>query len=308
MRFTIKQLEYFVATGETGSIKLAAEKIAISQPSISSAISHLEKELQVQLFVRHHARGLSLTPIGKRILREAKLFLRQGESLYSVAGQLQNTIQGRLSVGFMLTLAPMIAPELSQSFSSRNPLVLIDMMDDSHEGLLDKLRNVEIDAVISYNLLIPDDVDFQPLTDLPPKVLISSRHPLSKRKQLTLEELADEPMVFLDLPISNSYFYALFDQIGIAPNIKARSGNPEIVRTMVANGYGYSIVNVRPKNMTALDGKKLVSIKLMGNHKPMQIGVMTLKHNNKPKLLEEFVKHCCKMISANGIPGMSSID
>ena len=91
MRFTIKQLEYFVATGETGSIKIAAEKIAISQPSISSAISYLERELQVQLFVRHHAQGLSLTPIGKRIMREAKQFLRQGEAIYSVANELQNS-------------------------------------------------------------------------------------------------------------------------------------------------------------------------------------------------------------------------
>jgi len=308
MRFTIKQLEYFVATGETGSIKLAAEKIAISQPSISSAISHLEKELQVQLFVRHHAQGVSLTPIGKRIMREAKLFLRQGESLYSIAGELQNTVQGRLSVGFMVTLAPMIAPKLSQGFSSKNPRVLIEMLDDSHEGLLDKLRKVEIDAAISYNLLIPDDVDFQPLTDLPPKVLISSSHPLSKRKELALEELVDEPMVFLDLPISNNYFHSLFDQVGLVPDIHFRSGNPEVVRTMVANGYGYSIVNVRPKNMTALDGKKLAAIKLKGSHKPMQIGVMSLKHNNKPKILEEFVGYCCNMISAAGIPRMSSID
>jgi len=81
MRFTIKQLEYFVAAGEVGSIKEAATKIAISQPSISSAISHLESELQLQLFVRHHAQGLSLTSSGRRIFNEAKLLLKQGEGL-----------------------------------------------------------------------------------------------------------------------------------------------------------------------------------------------------------------------------------
>jgi len=62
MIFTLKQLEYFVAAGERGSITFAAEKVNISQPSISAAITHLEAEFGVQLFIRHHAQGLSLTP------------------------------------------------------------------------------------------------------------------------------------------------------------------------------------------------------------------------------------------------------
>jgi len=152
MRFTIKQLEYFVATGEAGSIKLAAEKIAISQPSISSAISHLETELQVQLFVRHHAQGLSLTSSGKRIMREAKLFLRQGESLYSVASELKNEVHGRLSVGCMITLAPMVAPQLGHSFMIKTPGAELNMYECSHEELLRMLNQVEIDAAITYDL------------------------------------------------------------------------------------------------------------------------------------------------------------
>ena len=110
MRITLKQLEYFVAAGEMSSIKLAAMRINISQPSISSAISHLEREFGVQLFVRHHAQGLALTSSGKTMLREAKLMLRQAQGLYTIAGELNNEMRGRLSVGCMITLAPMIAP------------------------------------------------------------------------------------------------------------------------------------------------------------------------------------------------------
>lgn len=64
MRFTFRQLEYFVATGESGSIRLASERIHVSQPSISTAISQLEREFGLTLFVRQHAQGLSLTPAG----------------------------------------------------------------------------------------------------------------------------------------------------------------------------------------------------------------------------------------------------
>ena len=306
MRFSIKQLEYFVATGETGSIKIAAEKIAISQPSISSAISYLERELQVQLFVRHHAQGLTLTPIGKRIMREAKQFLRQGEAIYSVANELQNSVRGNLSVGCMVTLAPMIAPQLAHGFSDLNPDVNLSIFDDSHEGLLARLHKVEIDAAISYNLLTPEDVVFEPLANLPPQVLLSVDHPLAESEKLSLTNLIDEPMIFLDLPLSNNYFQSLFENMGLRPRIHARSSNPEVVKTMVANGYGFTIANVKPKSMMSLDGKKLTSIPLKGNHKPMEIGVMTLKQDSKPKILTEFEDYCRRVITETNIPGMST--
>ena len=68
MRYTLRQIEYFIATAETGSITLASERVNISQPSISTAIAHLEEELGTQLFVRRHAQGLSLTSAGRLLL------------------------------------------------------------------------------------------------------------------------------------------------------------------------------------------------------------------------------------------------
>lgn len=79
MRFSFRKLEYFVAAGETGSITLASERIHISQSAVSTAITQLERELGVQLFVRLHAQGLSLTPAGRKLLRDAKNLLAQAE-------------------------------------------------------------------------------------------------------------------------------------------------------------------------------------------------------------------------------------
>src|SRR5918998_3955740 len=98
MRYTLRQLEYFIAAGEAGSITLASERIHISQPSISTAISHLEKELGVQLFIRHHAQGLSLTPIGRELLREAKSLVAQAERLFSLASEREGQVRGSLAL------------------------------------------------------------------------------------------------------------------------------------------------------------------------------------------------------------------
>jgi len=81
VKFTFRQLGYFIAAAETGSITAASQRASISQPAISTAISHIERELDVQLFLRHHAQGLSLTPAGRALLREAKQLLKQAEGL-----------------------------------------------------------------------------------------------------------------------------------------------------------------------------------------------------------------------------------
>lgn len=304
MRFTIRQLEYFVATAEAGSIKLSSERINISQPAISSAISHLENELGVQLFVRHHARGLTLTPPGKRILREAKLLIRQASGLYALAGELTGEIRGPLSVGCLTTLAPMVLPELVHAFSKSHPDVSLSVVEGDPRRLVECLRAVEIDMAISYDLMIPDDIAYEPLVSLPPQVLLAGDHRFAGRKSLRLKDLAGEGMILLDLPYSRQYFLDLFETEGLEPNIHARSENQEVIRTMVANGFGFTIVNVRPRNLTARDGRELVSVPLKGRHKAMTIGMMSLRQDRKPRVVDAFEAHCRSMISSKGVPGM----
>ncbi|MGB7205031.1 MAG: LysR family transcriptional regulator [Anderseniella sp.] len=305
MRFTFKHLEYFVAAAEVGSIKLASERINISQPSISSAISHLERELDLQLFVRHHAQGLALTSAGKRMMREARLLLRQGESLYDVANELQNELTGRLTVGCMITLAPVMAPELCKLFMQTHPRVHIDILEGSHEELLRSLSQVEIDIALSYDLAATDEMVFEPLAELGPQVLVSAKSPLARRDEISLKELADHPMVLLDLPYSAQYFLSLFEGVGLKPNVVAKSRNQDIIRTMVANDYGFTILNSRPKNLVAMDGRKLKVIKLAEHLRPTRIGFMTLASAAKPRLLTVFEDHCRKVITKDNIPGMS---
>ena len=75
-------------------------------PSISTAISNLETELGVELFIPHHAQGISLTPAGRRLLIEAKSLLAQASHLYDVVSEVTELVRGQLSVGCMVPLAP----------------------------------------------------------------------------------------------------------------------------------------------------------------------------------------------------------
>ena len=75
-RFTLKQLKYFVTVVETESIAEASRQLHIAQPSISIAIKNLESTFEQQLFIRHHAQGVSLTSCGRRFYEKAKELLR----------------------------------------------------------------------------------------------------------------------------------------------------------------------------------------------------------------------------------------
>jgi DNA-binding transcriptional LysR family regulator len=74
--YNLRQLKYFVTTADCGSVAEASRKLYIAQPSVSTAIKHLEESFGVQLFIRHHAQGVSLTPSGSRFYRKALELLR----------------------------------------------------------------------------------------------------------------------------------------------------------------------------------------------------------------------------------------
>jgi DNA-binding transcriptional LysR family regulator len=304
MRYTLRQIEYFIATAETGSITLASERVNISQPSISTAIAHLEEELGTQLFIRRHAQGLSLTSAGRLLLVEAKRLVEQAEYIYSVASEVGERVRGQLSLGCFITLAPMVMPELSHSFTSSYPEARIIQTVADHEQLLQRLLNAELDVAITYDLLIPDEYEFLPLASLPPHVVVSEAGPLSCHAAFSLQELAREPLILLDLPISREYFLGMFMKEGIEPNIGARSTHQDVIRTMVANGYGYTLANVRPRCELALDGRRVSRVRLSGDHRPMVIGVLTLAQRRKSLLVDAFAQHCRLLVSDASIPGM----
>jgi DNA-binding transcriptional LysR family regulator len=308
LRYTLRQLEYFIAAGETGSITLASERVHISQPSISTAISHLERELGVQLFIRHHAQGLSLTSVGRSLLFEAKKVVTQAEMLYVSASEAQGQIRGSLSLGCMVTLAPMLAPELTHSFTTVYPTTRVRLVEGNQKELLEGLRRSEVDIALTYDLQITDDIVFSPFARLPPHVLLSDVHPLAQRSALTLKELESEPLILLDLPLSQDYFLSLFVNEGVSPNIVIRSSHQEVIRTMVANGHGYSLFNVRPRSDYALDGRKVVRVRLAGDHRPMAVGCATLKALAQTQLVRAFEAHCQAFISDNYIAGMAAPD
>ena len=305
MQFTLKQLAYFVAAGEAGSILRAAENIHVSQPSISNAIAHLEDVFQIQLFIRHHAQGMSLTTGGGQIMDRAKALLRDAEELKSFAGKLSDQIFGSISVGCFIPLAPIVTPELCLGFMRSHDGVEVNVSEGNQAELLSKLKKGAIDLALTYDLQLDSDIAFTPLAELKPYVLLAADHRFAGRKSIPLTEVAEERFIFLDLQLSNTYFMSLFDSHNIKPRIFARTRHIEVQRSLVARGYGYSLGNVRPINQKSLDGSDLKYVPLSGFNPGLTLGIATLATIKKTIVVDSFSQFCRQQISTEKIPGMA---
>lgn len=307
VRFTLRQLEYFVAVGDAGSIAQAATRVNVSAPSISTAISQLENEFGLSLFIRKHAHGVSLTPAGNELLKHARKLLSDARHLNSMAGNISGNICGPLRVGCLLTFAQLVLPSLRRDFETKHPEVRVKQLELHQLEIFNHLRQAKIDVALSYDLDIPNDLDFLPLLELPPYALVSTTHPLAGLPSVSITDLQNYPMVLLDLPHSNSYFTSLFSQIGAKPIIAERTKDMAVMRSLVANGFGYSIANIRPQNDQSPDGKKLRFIPLTGNLRPMRLGIITHDAAHVTLTIEAFIEHCKNSISGGSIAGLNIV-
>jgi DNA-binding transcriptional LysR family regulator len=304
LRFTLRQLEYLVAVAEAGSIAAAAGRVNVSAPSISAAIAQIEAEFGLQLFVRRHAHGLTLTPGGHTFVGQARVVLVAAEALNGLASDLAGTVRGPLAVGCLRTFAQLVLPELRRRFELQHPDVRVRQYELDHAGILARLRAAEIDVGLTYDLSIPSDVDFEPLADLPPLVMLPAGHPLAGRPVLAPEDLVAEPMVLLDLPYSSDYFLSVFAKAGLRPRIAERTRDIAVVRSLVANGFGYSLANARSPSDLAPDGKRLAFVPLGGGIRPMRLGLALARGPHRRATVGAFAAHCRGVIRAEGVPGL----
>ena len=306
-RFTLRQLEYFVAVGHAGSVAAAAEAVNVSSPSISAALAQLEGVLGMPLFVRRRAQGLSLTQGGRQLMAQAERVLAEAEAMMGLAGDIAGEVRGPLAVGCLLTFAQIVVPGLRRGFESLYPEVAVRQRELDQEGIFAALRRAEIDIALSYDMDIPTDLVFVPLLPLAPYAMMAPDHPLAARATVTPEELRVHPMILLDLPHSSDYFLSFFDRAG-APLVAERTRDMAVLRSLVANGYGYSIANIRPVSGRAPDGKSLCFVPLDGPVAPMQLGLVMAKGADSVLTVRAFVEHARGYLTGGAVPGITEME
>ncbi len=301
IQYTFRQATYFVAAADHGSIAEAAEALNISQPSVSSAIAKLEDLLGIQLFIRHHAQGVSLTPAGQRMVVEMRALLAHATDVRNSAERLGEDIAGDFNVGCFLTIASFYMPGLIRSFESAYPETRIRLNEGMQTDLIESLEAGQFEQAVVYDVDLPEGLETEVLADFPPYVLLTEDHTLAGKKSIRLGELIEEPMVLLDMQPSSRYFTTLFIHLGFEPDIHFRTPSFETVRSLVANGFGYSVLVTRPAGNLSYDGKRLVTIPVADDVPQARVVLARMAGTRPTRFAQAFATVCKNHFSAAAV-------
>ncbi|SDV51557.1 LysR family transcriptional regulator [Chitinasiproducens palmae] len=308
--FTLRQLRYFVTTVEAGSVAEASRQLYIAQPSISNAIKSLEDGFGVKLFIRHHAQGVSLTPAGARFHRKAQELLRMAHEFEQNALADNDVVTGQIDIGCFETVAPLYLPQLIAGFRKCYPGVNIRIRDGDQQELVQGLTAGTFDLAFLYDHDLDGTIATEPL--MPPQkpyVLLPENHRFAGQTQVSLRDICAEPMILLDVQPSRTYFVSLFHELGLTPNIVFGSPSIEMVRGMVGQGFGFSILVTRPHAECTYDGKKVVGIEISESVAPSGLVSARLGRGQLTKPAQLFVDFCRARLAGLDQPeaGPSSI-
>lgn len=240
--FTLRQLAYLVAAAEAGTIVGAAAQMYVSPSTMSDAITELERLMGARLCVRRKAQGLTLTSAGIRAVADARALLANANELYVALSAGPDELVGPLAVGCFPTIAPTVLPPFLNDFSALHPKVEIEIVEAPLGSLVELLDSGRLDVAIVYDAYIPGHSARQKLFALPPHVILGTGHRLADAPFVRLEDLIEDDFIMFDAPPSTEHALSIFAERGLKPHIRHRTGNPDVVRTLVGNGVGYGML------------------------------------------------------------------
>ncbi|MEP5758787.1 MAG: LysR family transcriptional regulator [Litoreibacter sp.] len=291
MRYTLRQLAYFVAASDCGSISNAARMMNVSQPSISNAIIQLEKQFSVSLFLRRNSSGVRLTPSGELLLREARSVLAHAGDFEALATSVLNDVTGEIRVACFVNIAPVYMASITRQFQEKYPGAHIDLMIGNQQQVFDAIDSGRYELGLTFDLEIPSDYRIDTLATFPPKLILPIEHRFSQAQSVHLKDMLNEPFIYLDLPHSSHYFFSLFSKQSLQLERTVAVSSFETIRSFVGNKLGFSVLNLMPKNQRNYDGTRVQYVPLKGTHQPLTLCAISLKQNIYRRSTLAFIDH-----------------
>lgn len=288
----LRQLLYFLTAVERGSMTAAATQLHVSQSAISLAIAELERRLGVSLLVRHPTKGLALTSAGTAIVPSARALLGHASELQATARSISQGLEGDLVVGCASTMAPFVMPGLLDGFRKLHSGVRVDFIEGSTPELAEQVRSGVCELALLYQLQPLRGTDTEVLRTIRPSLLTYPGNPLAEADSVGLADLVAQPLILLDHPPSLEYYTTVLSQAGVTPEVRFRTTSFEMARSLVARGFGSSLLLQRPAITTSYEGLPLVTRPLRDRLAGVPVAVVT-PHGVRPsRRASEFIRFC----------------
>ena len=274
MAFTLRQLQFFIAAAEQGSVSGAARALSISQSSVTEAIRALEDDLGVTLFDRQ-ARGIDITHKGSAFLRHARQILADVATARTTFENDAETATGRLSLGVTSLVAGYVLSDILSRFRRAFPQVELNVIEDNGDYLQHLLIGGELDVAVLLTSSVKDRMALHVETLLvsPYRLWLPLAHPLAQQEAIALDELAGQPLIQLMVDEIEESTRSLMAALAVKPQIAFRTRSVEAVRSLVATGAGLAILPSLVYRPWSLEGDRIEIRDVSGDLPSVQVGL-----------------------------------
>ena len=194
---TIAGLRAFVAVAEKQHFGSAATTLAVSQSTLSQALSVLETGLGVNL-VERSTRRVFLTEEGRQLLPQAQAVIEAMTAFTAAAAGASDPLQGSIRLGLIPTVAPYVLPTLLAGLAERLPALTLRVIEDQTERLLTGLREGSLDAALIALPAEANGISEIPVYDEDFVLALPPGHPLAGKRRVSPTALAELPLLLLD--------------------------------------------------------------------------------------------------------------
>ncbi len=262
----LQQLRYLCEVANQGlNLSRAAETLHTSQPGISKQIRLLENELEIDIFVRNGKRVVKVTPPGQAILEIAERMLRDAKNLKQVGQEFANEATGSLTIATTHTQARYALPAAIKHFTARYPKVKLILRQGNPTQIAELVTSGEADIAIATEAIqLFHELVMLPCYQWNRCIIVPPRHPLLKLEKLTLEAIAQYPIITYDFAFTGrSKINQAFDAKGLVPNVVLTAIDADVIKTYVELGLGIGILAQmafepkRDKHLRSIDASHL---------------------------------------------------
>ena len=257
----LRLIRYFVAVGQEGNVTRAAERLHVSQPSLSAALKQLEAQLGVELLERA-GRGIALTPAGELLLARGQELLEAAEAAVAEVRDRGRAAAARRRLGMSPTARYGVGPRLLAACASSAPAVMLYTSEDTTGALLRDVARGRLDLAVTFCAPQPPaGVELLTLADEPAVVHVPEGHPLAERPAVTLADLAGETVLVAASTESGGFsdrVLSAFAAAGVTPATRA-DPYPDLGLQAVREGLGI-VVYVRGAFPPELPGSAFVAL------------------------------------------------
>ena len=241
MKYTLRQLQVFLATAHFENVSKAADSLAMSQSAASGALKELEQQFDIYLFDRIGKR-LQLNELGRLLRPKAEALLEQAQSLELSFEQ--HADAGPLKLGATLTIGNYLAINLMTEFMQSNPDAKVSLEVANTRSIAGQVANFELDVGMIEGELFHPDLEVIPWREDELVVFCSPTHPLATKSRITEKDLLQQNWILRE---SGSGTRQAFDRAmqGILPrlNIALELQHTEAIKRAVEAGLGIACLS-----------------------------------------------------------------